>query len=94
MITPNAMHSPKIIEVYDESLPAQYFLGVHDFDESRGIAVVGNAFGELAIFDFSNASGNDVRTLESCFEQLWFPSIPKLQLLPFVSHSSYMFSGV
>lgn len=94
MITPNAMHSPKIIEVYDESMPAQYFLGVHNFDETRGSAIFRNAFGELAIFNFSNASGNNVRILESCFEQLQIPSIPKLQLLSFISQSSYMLSEV
>lgn len=76
----NAMNSSKIVEVFDESMPAQYFLGVHDFDEKRGVAIFGNAFGELALFDFSDACCNDMRSLETYFEQLHFPRVPQFDI--------------
>lgn len=37
-------------------MPVQYCLGVRDFDEAQGIAVFGNAFGELCLCDFSGSS--------------------------------------
>lgn len=50
---------PSIIDWFDESMPVQYFLGVRDFDEARGIAIFGNAFGELCLYDFSSSPPQD-----------------------------------
>ncbi|KAK7683176.1 hypothetical protein QCA50_013849 [Cerrena zonata] len=44
---------PSIFEWYDVSMPALYALGVYDYDEARGVLVLGNAFGELSLYDFS-----------------------------------------
>ncbi|TCD64771.1 hypothetical protein EIP91_003631 [Steccherinum ochraceum] len=40
----------------DERIPALYWKATRDLDDLRGLAVFGNAFGELAVFDFSNTS--------------------------------------
>lgn len=45
-------------------LPALYAQGVYDYDEGLGLAVFGNAFGELAVF---NLSGIDLDTAENSF---------------------------
>ena len=48
---------------------ALWGLAVHDFDETRGLVVLGNAFGELVLFDHS---GSDAAALAACFEDLTF----------------------
>ena len=68
----------------DPDLPALFAFGVRDFDETRGLLLVGNAFGELALHDFS---GSDVVDLSRCFVQIEFPSLDSdnCELAPTVS---------
>ncbi|TCD64774.1 hypothetical protein EIP91_003634 [Steccherinum ochraceum] len=40
----------------DERIPAMYWRSTRDLDDLRGLAVFGNAFGELAVCDFSSTS--------------------------------------
>ncbi|KAI0075238.1 hypothetical protein K474DRAFT_1773431 [Panus rudis PR-1116 ss-1] len=47
----------------------QYAVGVRDYDEGRGAAVFGNAFGELVVYVFS---GRSSPVLHSCFLQAKF----------------------
>lgn len=43
-------------EWFDENMPIQSAIGVRDVDEARGLAVFGNAFGELCLYDFGTSS--------------------------------------
>lgn len=54
-ITDCTMLQPTVFQWHNKDTPALYSLGVFDFDEARGILVVGNAFGELSILDFSRS---------------------------------------
>ena len=56
---------------YDTEMPALYAMSVRDHDETRGLIVFGNAFGELAVYDFS---GSDPDALAECFVDLVFPA--------------------
>ena len=56
----------------DLNLPALFAMSVRDFDETRGLLLVGNAFGELALHDFS---GSDVADLSRCFVQINIPNL-------------------
>ena len=47
-----------------EDSPALYCAGVRDYDETRGLLVLGSAYGELALYDYS---GTDPERLEQCF---------------------------
>jgi hypothetical protein len=47
---------------YDKDMPALDSLGVYDFDDARGILVLGNAFGELSLFDFSGTNPHLFKT--------------------------------
>ncbi|CAL1698373.1 unnamed protein product [Somion occarium] len=60
---------PPTFDWYDDTMPSQYCMGIRDYDESRGIAVFGNAFGELALYDFS---GSDASLFEGTFRELSF----------------------
>lgn len=51
--------SCRTFEWFDEDMPAQAGFGVRDVDEARGMMVFGNAFGELALYDFSGYSSED-----------------------------------
>ena len=63
-------------------MPALYCMGVRDYDEARGIVVLGNAFGELSLYDLS---GTDSRQLEECFEEVTFAPLHDEQVLSKVS---------
>ena len=52
---------------FDADGPALYCAGLGDLDETRGIAVLGSAFGELVMYDFSGA---DPKALEECYTPL------------------------
>ncbi|TCD69480.1 hypothetical protein EIP91_007606, partial [Steccherinum ochraceum] len=53
-------------------MPALYCRAVIDFDQTRGVAVFGNAFGELAVCDLSSS---DPESLEACFKPLAIPAL-------------------
>lgn len=63
-VTQSPVQEPGDVELtsrfYDlaatERIPALYWKANRDLDAVRGLAVFGNAFGELAVFDFSNTS--------------------------------------
>lgn len=72
---PSAISPPAGTEPYvlaDPDMPALYCMGVRAYDERRGVLALGNACGELMLYDFS---GTDSRRLEACFEELVIPSI-------------------
>lgn len=50
-------------------MPALYGMGVFDYDAALGLAVFGNMFGELAVFDLS---GTNVKGVTQCFEEICF----------------------
>lgn len=50
-------------------MPALYGMGVFDYDAALGLAVFGNMFGELAVFDLS---GTNVKGVTQCFEEIRF----------------------
>ncbi|KAI0073643.1 hypothetical protein K474DRAFT_1774578 [Panus rudis PR-1116 ss-1] len=52
-----------------EEMGCQYADGVRDFDEGRGLAVFGNPFGELSLYDFNNRT---TPALLSCFMPVEF----------------------
>lgn len=54
---------PAVVEWHDDEMPALYALGVYDYDEACGILVIGNAYGELSLYDFSTS---DPRLFKSC----------------------------
>ncbi|KAK7677004.1 hypothetical protein QCA50_020033 [Cerrena zonata] len=54
---------PPVFTMYDEDMPALDSLGLYDFDDARGVLVLGNAFGELSLFDFS---GTDPGLFRNC----------------------------
>ncbi|KAK7676984.1 hypothetical protein QCA50_020013 [Cerrena zonata] len=45
------------------SIPDMLSLGVYDYDDARGILILGDAFGELAVVDFS---GSDPHMISQC----------------------------
>lgn len=57
---------PTIFEWHDVNMPSLCALGVYDYDEARGLLVLGNAYGELALYDFSRSNphsfGNCIAT--------------------------------
>ena len=53
-------------------LPALFAMSVRDFDETSGLLLVGNAFGELTLHAFS---GSDVACLSQCFVRITFPDL-------------------
>ncbi|CAL1699394.1 unnamed protein product [Somion occarium] len=71
-----------VIEISDPNLPSLYCQPVRDFDEARGVAIFGNAFGELALVDFSGVAGRSQEVLGSCFQPLSFPPSLGYDLLP------------
>ena len=58
-------NDPAVVEWDAEPMETQYSLGVRDFDEARGLAVFGNAFGEVFLCDFSGTPSNQ---LEGCLK--------------------------
>ena len=77
-------HSPHVYELEHPELPAMYAAGVYDYDEALGVAVFGNAFGELALFNLSALS---LARLQSCFKPLLLlPEDAGYEFLPTVSH--------
>ncbi|KAK7679949.1 hypothetical protein QCA50_016895 [Cerrena zonata] len=71
---------PAVFKWHNENTPALYALGVYDFDEARGVLVLGNVFGELSILDFS---GSDPHQFERCLAESLKPSpYIKQELLP------------
>ena len=67
-------------------VPALYAMAVRDFDETRGLTVFGNAFGELALYDFS---GSNHESISQCFAQIHFSDATNAdrELLPLVRDS-------
>ena len=53
-------------------MPALYARGVYDYDETLGLVVFGNTFGELCMFNIANT---DIAQLESCFQPFLIPGI-------------------
>ncbi|TCD63705.1 hypothetical protein EIP91_005076 [Steccherinum ochraceum] len=66
----------KFYESQDPHLPALYWRPTYDFDELRGLAVFGNVFGELIVFDFSKTP---LPLLGQCFAK---PDIAMIQHEP------------
>ena len=58
---------PSLHKFWDVNMPALYSFGVRDFDEARGLIIIGNAFGELSLYDFS---GSNSKELEGCFHPI------------------------
>ena len=54
---------PTLFEWHDPNMSVLHAYGVYDFDETRGILVIGNVYGELAIYDFS---GSDPSWFDGC----------------------------
>lgn len=48
-------------------MPAMYASGVYDYDDGLGLAVFGNGYGELALFDLV---GLDLKALQPCFKPI------------------------
>ncbi|KAK7679974.1 hypothetical protein QCA50_016920 [Cerrena zonata] len=46
---------PTIFEWQDVNMPALYSSGVYDYDDARGVLILGNAYGELSLYDFSRS---------------------------------------
>ena len=67
-----APREPTVVEFRHAELPALYAMAVRDQDETRGLTVFANAFGELTLYDFS---GSDATELEQCFLELSFPAM-------------------
>lgn len=82
-VTDRNMGKSTLSQWSDRDVPALYFLGVFDFDEARGVLVMGNAFGELSILDFS---GSDPHHFTKCLVNRIEPTSYRTQeLLPTVS---------
>lgn len=64
--------------------PALYHMAIMDYDDGRGLAAVGNGFGELGVYDFSNLLPTEIESLESCFH-VQIPEYNGEELLPQVS---------
>lgn len=63
-------------------MPALYAAGVYDYDDGLGLAVFGNAFGELALFRFG---GIPLRILNRSFQPVVFqPAGSNFELMPAV----------
>jgi hypothetical protein len=61
----NEEAEPTVFEWQDANMPALYMLSVYDYDDARGVLVLGNAYGELSLYDFS---GSDPCLFGGCFE--------------------------
>ena len=71
-----------IFNWFDNDMPIQCAIGVHDFDEVKGLAIFGNAFGELCLYDFA---GSRPSTFEGCYKyQLEIRPHTREELLPTV----------
>ena len=60
-------------------MPALYCMGVRDWDETQGILALGNAFGELVLYDFA---GTNSARLDACFKSVDLSQDPEAVLLP------------
>ena len=67
-----APREPTVVKFRHAELPALYAMAVRDQDETRGLTVFANAFGELTLYDFS---GSDATELEQCFLELSLPAL-------------------
>lgn len=74
---------PGFYELQHESLPALYWKVSFSFDvdEVRGVAVLGNAFGEVVVCDFCHSPRE---ILSSCFRDVHVPLLRHEDLLPIV----------
>lgn len=63
---------PPHFELEHPDMPALYAEGVYHYDAGLGIAVFGNMFGELALF---NLSGVPTESLVDAFEPLTYPVV-------------------
>lgn len=61
-------------------MPAMYAAGVYDYDDGLGLAVFGNAYGELALLDLA---GLDLGRLSPCFKPIcMFPPASGYEMMP------------
>ena len=67
---PDTSEQPTPQMFYEVDMPALYAMGVRYHDETRGLLLLGNAFGELALYDFS---GSDPTAIADCFQDANFP---------------------
>ncbi|CAL1697063.1 unnamed protein product [Somion occarium] len=82
---------PPLFELDDPNLPAQYLFGVRDFDEARGVAVFGNGFGELVLYDFSHSDPYIIEKLSLPVALL--PYVPEEQLPVLPMHAITSFAS-
>ncbi|KAH8103866.1 hypothetical protein BXZ70DRAFT_923156 [Cristinia sonorae] len=76
-----------IVEIRDAEAPALYFSGCFDCDHTRGVAVLGSGFGELALCDLGGLRIPQV--LEGCFRTIRFPARQNETMLNSNSITSY-----
>lgn len=76
---PQAVSLPRPYKLSNFEMPALYCAGVRDYDATRGILVLGSAFGELALYDFS---GSETRQLEDCFYPIPHSATGSEELMP------------
>lgn len=77
---------PTIFEWHSDKMPALYSFAVYDYDDARGILVLGNAFGELSLYDFS---GSDPDLFESCLATKLAINPGDRDILPVVRNSMF-----
>lgn len=52
----NETMDPDLFELCGGDMPSLHALPVYDFDDARGVVVLGNALGELSLLDFSRSN--------------------------------------
>lgn len=62
---------PVVYEWHDDEMPALYAQGIYDYDETRGILILGNLYGELSLYDFS---GSDPHIFRNCSSTKLMPT--------------------
>ena len=67
-----------VYTMVDPDGPALHAMGVRDFDEVLGILVLGNACGELTVYDLTGRCSTD---LEDCFTEVSMPAVTREELL-------------
>lgn len=68
-----------VYELEHPDMPVLYAEGVYHYDAGLGVAVFGNMFGELALFDLS---GCGVGTLVGALQPLAYPPIVEATIMP------------
>lgn len=66
-----------VFQLIDPEIPALYCMGVRDFDETRGLVVLGTAYGELNVYNLINSGHHK---LDDCFEAILFPALSNVGL--------------